>query len=916
MKYLFILFVLVNFTEKSFCQETNDSKLLSFSYNNISTIEVLQKIEEISNYKFYYHESWLDNKLLSDSFNNKPITYVLNKLFSETNINFFIDRNKIILTKSKLIHDKLPENFFQGTANIITTKKPILSTINDSNKEFESQTLIGKESIDSDSDSFLLSGYIKNKKNNQPLSDITIKTKNGTISTNTDSSGFYSIKLPYGENVLEIKDMNFEKITKKIIIYSNGKLDISLNEKINVLNEIIVRGKRKKSTRAAITGVTTIEAEGVKNVPLVLGERDVLKIALTIPGIKTAGEGSSGFNVRGGKEDQNLILLDGGTLYNPSHFFGFFSAINPYATNKVDIYKGGIPSYFGGRLSSVFDIITKNGNNEKLSGEGGVGPVTSNLMVTTPIVKKKASLLISIRGTYSGWILKNLEEKQLQNSEASFYDGIIKYNHNLNKKNSIEATLYHSNDKYSVTSDSLYHYKNTLTSLKWKHTFNEKFKSETTISNSNYLFGIDYDSDNITNSFKFNYKINESQLLFKLNHNLNDTHKLNYGFCAKLYKTNPGTLLPKVENSKLISIKIHDEKALETAFFVSDNYKITSKLVLDAGLRYSQFTPLGESNQRLYLADSQINDATVIGNKQFGKNKPITTYMGIEPRIALRYNINDSFSIRTGYDKMYQYIHLLSNNTTQSPTDTWKISDLNIQPQSGDQFSVGLFKNMSFMDLELSMEGYYKKSKNILDYKVAANLQLNDNIETEILQGEGKSYGVEFLIKKETGKLNGWLGYTYSRALLKLDSKFPNEKVNNGNFFAANYDKPHDLSVVLNYKITQRYSFSSNFVYQTGRPITYPIGKYEYGNAEYTLYSDRNKFRIPDYYRLDIGVNIEGNHKIKKLAHSFWNISVYNVLGRNNPYSVFFVTKNGQIQAFKTSIFAIPIPTITYNFKF
>ena len=311
-----------------------------------------------------------------------------------------------------------------------------------------------------------------------------------------------------------------------------------------------------------------------------------------------------------------------------------------------------------------------------------------------------------------------------------------------------------------------------------------------------------------------------------------------------------------------------------------------------------------------------MNDATVVEIKTYDNNEVIKTYGGLEPRIAARYFLMDDFSIKASYDKANQYIHLLSSNTTQSPTDTWKLSDLNVKPQVAEQFSVGLFKNFDTNDLELSVEGYYKKSSNFLDYKVGAQLLLNENIETELLQGEGKAYGVELLLKKQSGRLNGWIGYTYSRTFIKLDSQFDEEKVNNGEFFAANFDKPHDVSVVLNYKFTKRYSLSSNFTYQTGRPITYPIGTYTYGNAEYTLYSDRNKYRVPDYFRLDIGVNVEGNHKIKKLAHSFWNFSIYNVLGRNNPYSVFFVTDQGKVKAYKTSIFSIPVPTVTYNFKF
>ncbi len=905
-----------------FAQENTD--IISIEYSNINRKAALEKIESITNHKFYFEEEWLDNKvLISGNYQNKPLTEVISGILEDTNLNFFIDKKRIILTQNSIIYDKLPENYFGNSTNPIAGNnviKPVFfqqydSIKNTDTKNTDAITLVGKESVNSETNLFTLSGYVKNAKNGELLPDVTIKVKSANVSTSTNEEGYYILQLPSGLNVIETESLNHKRTVRKIMVYSNGKLDISIVEKINQLDEVVVRGKKNQNIRTAITGVTTIDSEGIKNIPLVLGERDILKVALTIPGIKTAGEGSAGFNVRGGKEDQNLILLDNGTIYNPAHFFGFFSALNPYTTSKVDIYKGGIPSEFGGRLSSVFDIISKNGNVDKFAGEGGIGPITSNITASMPVIKGKSSVLAGVRATYSGWILRSLKDEQLKNSEASFFDGIIKYNHNINRNNSIETTLYYSKDAYSITSDSLYKYSNRLVSAKWKHVFNEKNKGEIDLTNSEYKFNIDYDSNN-SNAFDFGYKINETQVALKMNYLFNEKHKFTYGISSKLYGVNPGYITPKNAGSLIMPLTIDKERGLESAAFISDSYKLTKKLLLDVGVRYSLYAALGASKQKIYQEGVPMNDATVIEEREYGKNEIINTSGGFEPRVAARFMISDDFSIKAGFDKTYQYIHLLSNNTTQSPTDTWKLSDLNVKPQSGQQISLGLFKDIDFEDLEFSLEGYYKKSKNILDYKVGANILLNEDLETELLQGEGKSYGIEFLVKKQIGRLNGWVGYTYSRSLVKLDSQFNEEKVNNGEYFPSNFDKPHDMSAVLNYKFTHRYSFSANFIYQTGRPITYPIGKYTYGNAEYTLYSDRNKFRIPDYYRLDIGVNIEGNHRIKKLAHSFWNFSVYNVLGRNNPYSVFFVTEKGKIKAYKTSIFAIPVPTITYNFKF
>lgn len=926
MRKLIILIIALTSFQSLFSQKINDK--ISIDFNNINRRTAMQNLEKSTNYKFYFDSKWLANDTVPISKNYKEATIknILDDVFEDTNINYYITKNKVILTQNSLIYDKLPIDYFAKLEENGTVKSPTETAVKPvfykekdslqlSKKAIITTTLIGKEKKKSETKLYSLSGYIKDKKTKKPISNISISVQKKKIHAITDSEGYYTLQLPSGVNYIEIESVNYEKIIRKVIVYDDGKLDVSINESINELDEVLIKGNGNKNIRTAVTGVSTIDVEGIKNVPLVLGERDIFRVAATLPGIKTTGEGSAGFNVRGGKDDQNLILLDNAVLYNTSHFLGFFSAVNPYTTSKVDIYKGSIPAQFGGRLSSVFDITSKRGNVEKTTGEGGIGSVTSNLTVGTPIIKGKSSLLIGARGTYSEWILNSLEEESLKNSEAAFYDGTLKYSHKINDNNNFESTLYYSHDKFSISSDSLFKYSNRLISLKWDHAFNSKNKAALIFTNSEYKFNIDYNTEGV-NSFDFGYKLNESQLILNLQSQYNKKHTFNYGISSKLYNIDPGYLNPKKPESTLTPINIEDEKGLESAIYFADNFNITDKLLLNAGLRYSLYAALGESTQRVYKTGVPVNDATVIDTKTYKNNEIVKTYGGFEPRLALRYLITDDFSVKTSYDKTFQFIHLLTNNTTQSPTDAWKLSDLNIEPQEAQQYSIGFFKNINKDLLEISLEGYYKKSKNLLDYKVGGDLVLNENIETEILQGVGKAYGVELLLKKQYGKLNGWLGYTYSRTFIKLDSKFNDEKVNNGEYFPTNFDKPHEVSAVLNYKITQRYSFSGNFIYQSGRPITYPIGTYDYGNASYTLYSDRNKFRIPDYYRLDIGFNIEGSHKIKKLAHSFWNISIYNVLGRNNPYSIFFVTEKGKVQAYKTSIFAMPIPSITYNFKF
>lgn len=896
---------------------------ITVSFSSLTRKAAIEKIESISGLVFYFEAEWLDEDqtLISGSFENQPVENVLSAVFENTPVNFFIDGRNVILTRNTLIR-KLPEKFFGGQeqpeADAAKLPPPVFQReyeTKPSAKQPETVALIGKEATAANQKIFTIAGRATDSKTGQPLANANVRVAGQKSSAVTDEQGNYILKVPSGMQTIEAETISHEKFSRKMMVYSDGRLDVTLKEKVNLLDEVVVRANKDKNVKSAVSGVTTIEVEAIKNIPLILGERDILRVATSLPGVKTAGEGSAGYNVRGGKEDQNLILLDNALLYNPAHFFGFFSALNQFTTKKVDIYKGSIPAEFGGRLSSVFDITTKNGSYEKFAGEGGIGPVTSSLSLSIPIVKGKSSLLVAGRATYSDWILKSLDEESLKNSQASFYDAIAKYSHKIDAKNSIEATGYFSRDAFSITSDSVYKYSNRVFSLKWEHAFNTKNKAEFIVTNSEYQFNIDYQNAG-PNAFYFGYKLGETQAIAKATYQFNQKHKFAYGLSGKLYGVHPGDLDPKRSETLLLPVHLEKEKGLESAAFVSDNFKISEKLEIDLGLRYSVFAALGKATQRIYQPGLPISDATVIDQQTFANNEVIKTYGGLEPRIAARYYLGEDLSVKAGYDRTFQYIHLLSSNTTQSPTDLWKLSDLNVKPQRSEQFSLGLYRNFNDDIYELSVEGYYKRSKNILDYKVAAELLLKDNVETELLQGEGKAYGIEILLKKSTGRLNGWLGYTYSRTMIRLDSRFDEERVNNGNYFPANFDKPHDVSAVLNYKFTKRYSLSANFVYQTGRPITYPIGTYTYNGAEYTLYSDRNQFRIPDYYRLDLGVNIEGNHKIKKLAHSFWNISVYNVLGRNNPYSVYFVTENGRIKGYKTSIFAIPVPTITYNFKF
>ncbi len=899
---------------------------ISLSFDRISTKEVLNQLEEASGMRFYYLEDWFEDKLHSGNYLDQALETILEDLFGNSTINFFVlDKNSVILSRNNVIYEKISEAFYVKDTVLNDPRPQEIIASRTSRPQFyttrprsEDQSIvdvkIGKETKTQKNAEFSLLGRVFDEKSGEAVPQAALVIADLNTGTSTDNSGNYGLKLAPGSHLLEVSALGFEKKRFRVIMYNDGVLNITLLESVEQLDEVVLSGEANRNVEEPLLGVTQIKVEEIKTIPLVLGERDLFKAAITLPGITNAGEGAAGYNVRGGRTDQNLILLDNGVIYNPAHFFGLFSAINPFTTSTINIYKGSIPAQYGGRLSSVFDIQTKNANTGQFAGEGSIGPVTGNLMLEGPIVKDKAGILVGARASYSDWILRSLDNESLKNSQASFFDLMAKYNHQINERNDLAATAYYSDDAFSITSDSLFKFNNRLLTLKWNHQFNKKNTLSLGLYNSNYDFNIEFEGDADRN-FDLNYRIDETALRLQLKYLHNVKTTLNYGLVSKLYSVNPGSITPT--GASIVSpLEIPKERGLESAAYASLDFDISKKLSLSTGFRYSLFAALGPSIQRIYTEGLPRNATTLAETRDFESNEVIKTYNGLESRLSARYFILPDFSIKAGYNTTYQYVHTLSNNTTASPTDTWKLTDANIRPQQAIQYSVGLYKNFEDNMYELSLEGYYKDTEDILDYKVGAQLLLNETVETEIIQGKGRAYGLEVLLKKNRGKLNGWLGYTYSRAELRFDGNFLEERINNGNFFPANFDKPHDISLVANYKMTKRFSFSTNFSYQTGRPITFPAGNVTFGSSDFVFFSNRNAFRIPDYYRLDLSFNVEGNHKIKKLAHSFWNFSIYNVLGRNNPYSVFFITENGEVKALKNSIFAIPIPTITYNFKF
>lgn len=883
--------------------------------------DFVKQVESQTGYYFYYDAAKFDSLTLDLNVQDLTIRDVLDQVFKGSEFEYSIDAQKrIFITQGQKIITQLVPGLFEpdlagdngsvayaGPEN--DAKEKLLSTAESKLHEIG----IRKHRITPGNST--ITGYVRNAITGEPVIGAAVFITSPSIGVTTDALGLYALTIPRGKQIVRFKSTGMRETQRQVMLYSDGKLDVEMRESVIALKEVSVKAGMDRNVVGTQMGTVKLTIKNLKQVPTVFGETDLLRTVLTLPGIKSVGENSTGLNVRGGSTDQNLIQYNDAVIYNPSHLFGFFSAFNPDVLKDVELYKSTIPAKFGGRLSSVLDINSRDGNKKKFVASGGIGLVTGRLTLEGPLVKDKTSFLLGGRSTYSSWLIKTLDNENYNKSSASFYDVNLHISHEINEKNSLFLTGYISDDRFRLYGDTLYTYQNQLGSIKWKHTFNNRLYSVFTAAHTKYQYAMGAAGLPL-NSFDLKFDINQSNFKADLSYVLHPKHTLDFGLSTIYYKLRPGSFQPKGPESLIIPDQLEREQASESALYIEDKFEVSPRLSITAGIRYSFYQYLGPRNVNTYVPGLPIDYIYQNGVKEYGSGKKIQSYGGPEYRASVRYSVFDNLSLKVSYNTLRQYIHLLTNTMTVSPTDIWKLSDNYIKPQIGDQISVGLYRNFRGNKVEVSLEGYYKNIQNFLDYKGGDSLIMNHNIEAAVLNTKAKAYGVEFMIKKMTGKLNGWLGYTYSRTLLRAIDRESPDAPNDGNFYPSNYDKPHDFTLISNYRFSHRVSFSFNFTYSTGRPYTPPIGKYIIDGAQRVYYADRNQFRIPDYYRTDVSLNLEGNHRIKKLAHSSWTLAVYNVLGRKNPTSVYFQTVGGKVNGYQLSIFGQPIPTITYNFRF
>jgi hypothetical protein len=900
--------------------QAQDNKI-SLSFEKILFSKLADTIEKTVPVKIYYTNKWIDSLSLNVNSQNESLTSLLNKSITKNGLSFIItDDNKIILSKGYTIKTNFRKEYLEYLREnmakadtvkyVATPPKAEDDLVSDEYKVFK----IGNPSSQSTDGKAILSGTVTHPQTGEAIPGVVVYVGKLKIGALTNSVGYYSIELPQGQYQVEFRMVGMRSTTRNIIVYSNGPLNVKMAENTNQLNEVVVSANRENIVRNVRMGIERINVKMLKQIPMGMGEVDLFKSSLLLPGVQSVGEASNGYNIRGGSADQNLILLNGAPIINPSHFFGFFSAFNSDIIDDVTLFKSGIPAKYGGRVSSVMDISLKEGSQNKYNVSGGISPLTGRLMIEGPIIKNKVSFIVSSRTTYSDWILRQLKNIQLQRSSAGFYDVLGLVTVNINNKNSLSVSGYVSNDNFDYYKESSISYRNLASTIKWRHVYNPKLSSQYSATISNYEYHDNSTSDS-TSYYSLFYKLKQSIFRADYSYHPVDNHKIDFGLDANLYSLLPGNQDPVGNYSEIIAKKLQEERAIEPSLYISDEYEVSPLLLISGGLRFTLFNTFGPGSRFVYNANSPRTLDNITDTLFYKKGTILKTYPGLEYRLSVRYVLTPDLSIKAGIQRNYQYLNMISNTTSMTPTDIWKLSDYYIHPQRGDQFSFGIYKNSSRNSLETSVEAYYKILDNILDYKGGAELLMNDHLETDIINGKGKAYGIEFMVKKQLGMLTGWMSYTYSRVLLKVDGKFEEEKVNGGKYFPANYDKPHDVKFVANVKLLRRFNFTTNFVYNTGRPITYPVAYFNFNNINRVFYSERNEFRIPDYIRLDFAATINGNLKAKKLNHSSFTFTVYNALGRRNPYSIFFKSEEGVVKGYQMSIFGQPIFMVTYNFR-
>lgn len=880
----------------SFGQDLNAYRV-SGSFEDRPFTEVIEEIEKQIPTRFFLIEAWVEDLKVTGDFQEATLAEFMSEVLRGYDLQFVIyDPFTVVLTKDVSILQAISAPSEEAAEILVGDKEDYV---------------LGKL--------IQVSGRLTNEKTNEPLAGATVAFESIDKSVTTNGNGEYSLEIPAGKYFVTFAYVGLEPQRRLIQLYSSGDLSVAMYEAPIRLQEVSIESTAEDINIASpYLGLIKLNSGIINKVPTLLGEADVVRTLLMMPGVNTVGEGATGLNVRGGNIDQNLITIDDAPIFNTSHLFGFFSTINPDAIGEIDFYKGSMPASLGGRASSVLDIKLKEGSSDQFNIRGGVGTISSRLTANGPI-GDKTNYAISTRASYVNYILKQIQDIDIRNSRASFGDFSLKVSHRFTDKMKLSYTSYYSEDSFKFAEDTVYNWSTFNNTLKLNYLFNEGLVGSITAFNSHY----EYSAENVTdiNPFTLDYSLNQQTIKGDFSV-IRDNFTLDFGAGYNYYNIMPGELMANSTESGIVPISLQDELGSEAYYYTNINYNLHPNLTINAGLRYAQYTALGPKDVYSYDETEEKSLVSLSDTTSYGKGDKIISYNGLEPRASIKWQFSPSFSFKGGYSRNYQYLYLVSNTAASTPLDIWRPVDSHVPPLISDQFSGGLFKNFKNNAYETSFEVYYKDLQNLVDYKDGADILLNPALETDLIIGTGKAYGAEVFFKKNRGDVTGWISYTYSRSLRKMVGVNDGETINNGEFFPSNWDSPHNVSLIANWDVNDWFDAGLNFVYNTGRPVTAPVSKYVVNyldgqNLVVAEFSDRNQFRIPDYYRLDISITYTPKpQRIKKWDDS-WTFSIYNVLGRKNPYSVFFRGEGGQAaRAYQLAVIGVPIPAITYNFKF
>ncbi|HEU5290231.1 MAG TPA: carboxypeptidase-like regulatory domain-containing protein [Cyclobacteriaceae bacterium] len=892
-----LLFLICASVGHVFAQDALDSTFQKIEPGE-SFLKYLNRVEENTNLRFFYLNDWMEPFTMRAEFEGLPLKRILNTQLQESEIQYvFLFNYAVIFYKNTDSSQKRDSLIKEAISNRVTVNKMLIGDP----KKF----VAGKK--------VTLTGIVKESEHHSMMGNVSIYVYELDREFLTNKSGKFEMSLFEGEYLVSFRYINYQEKLVNLIIYEDGELNMTMEEAPITLDEVVISDQ---ATTVRRTGQSSIKMNELKRQPTFLGEADIIKSLQVQTGVSTVSEASSGYNVRGGGSDQNLILFDNVPVFSTSHALGFFSAFNADAIGNASFYKGGIPAEYGGRVSSVLSLTAKEGNYQKWKGTGGIGLVSSNFTIGGPVKKDTSSVIVSLRTTYSDWILNLLKTqyKDISDGSVFFYDGSVKYTHKINSRSKFSTSVYASRDKFSLANDTINVWDNLAVSVKYDNTITDNLFYSVGLSLGRYAYEVS-DIDPAT-AFNLNYSATYPSLKIDFN-NDNINHKRTFGFHTTYYRFNPGELDPASQETNVKATEIQRESAIESALYFSDAFNWGELFHVEVGLRLSMFNRIGSGTAYTYAPNQPLEPSNTVDSVQYDAGEIMKTYIGPEPRVAVRYTLGPNSSVKLGYNRMYQYVHLISNSASISPVDIWQLSNTYLKPQIADQLSLGYFINSKKGILEAYVEGYYKLQQNVLDFKDGAPLVMNPQLETALLPGKGKAYGVELSVNKLKGRLVGGVNYTYSRSLRKTDGKFDSEKVNLGETYPSNFDQPHIVNVNWKWSFNRRLFFTGMFTYHTGRPVSLPISGYILDGVSVSDFSDRNNYRVPDYHRLDFALVLEGSNRRNRKFEGNWSLSIYNVYGRKNPYSVFLVPKgSGILQPYQLSLIGTPVPSLTYSFKF